>query len=298
MISSIVVLYEPRPEEYLHICDYYNKVDIVYVLDNSTESHQGEITSVISSKFKDDGKLHYKDFGENIGLCKALNYGMALSQKAGCTWALLMDADSSFITDIMEVYKARLQENVENVAIFAPVHMHDRSSATQYDGEKCVKWAMTSGCLYNVEIFEQVGGFMEELFVDGLDKDYCYRVCEKGYKVVECGNALIKHHPATTRELKIFEKTVLRYGIASPARYRMMARSLIWNVKRYKKLQDFIHYCWCWVKILLLFENKSEYIREMYHGTSEGFKLATIKFKGEDVMFSKAMNTYRGGDKA
>lgn len=270
MIGSIVVLYEPKSEEYIHICDYYAYVDVVYIIDNSKKDNRDAVKKTVIEKCGSIGKLHYFHFPENIGLCKALNYGVRCSKKDGCDWALLMDADSSFISNVVNVYTEELKRIDGTVAVLAPVHIHDRSKAARYDGKKELKWAMTSGCMYNISIFEKLGGFKEELFVDGLDIDYCYKAREAGYKIVECGNALLRHHPATTRELKIFGKTILKYGVASPSRYRMQARSLIWLIRKYKNPSDIVFYLWKWLKVLLLFDNKEEYIREMWQGSREG----------------------------
>ena len=60
--------------------------------------------------------------------------------------------------------------------------------------------------------------------------DYCFKSHENGYLVIECGKAVINHHPAETRNCLGF-----KYGIASPYRYYMQARQLIWCWKRYKK---------------------------------------------------------------
>lgn len=274
MVSSIVVLYEPMPEEYSHICDYYGQVDIVYIIDNSKSDNRQPIETVLNDKFGNFSKMQYFHFPENIGLCKALNYGMSLSMEAGCDWALLMDADSSFITDIVAIYIERLKDIEENVAVLAPVHIHDRSNAEEYIGEKELKWAMTSGCLYNVSIFKRIGGFKEELFVDGLDIDYCYKAREAGYRIVECGQALLRHYPAATKSVKFFGKIILKYGVSSPQRYRMQIRSLVWLIRRYKQFPDVVRYCWKWAKVILFFDDKKKYIKEMKVGVSEGRHLA------------------------
>lgn len=270
MIGSIVVLYEPKSKEYSHVCDYYAEVDVVYIIDNSKTNNCGVIESVIEEKYGNYDKMQYFHFSENIGLCKALNYGIKKAKEFGCSWALLMDSDSTFITNIVNIYKQKLNNIEDDVAVLAPVHIHDRSKAVEYEGEKELKWAMTSGCLYNISIFEKLGGFKEELFVDGLDIDYCYKAREKGYKVIECGKALLRHYPATTKELTLFGNVILKYGISSPIRYRLQTRSLVWLIRRYRQFPDIIRYCWKWAKVILFFENKNEYIKEMKKGSREG----------------------------
>lgn len=280
IICSILVLYEPKNDDLQHICDYYDKVDFAYVIDNSQKNNFEAIKKEICEIGANKEKLKYYHFPENIGLCRAFNFAVSEAAKIECNWVLLMDSDSSFISDIIEVYKNTLKHIDSNkVAVLSPVHIYDRSSADKYLGIKDVTWAMTSGCLYNIEIFETIGGFMNELFVECLDIDYCYRAHEKGYRVVECGEALLKHFPAETRECKFFGKTLFKYGYAPPKRYRMQAKSITWLIRRYRKPKDVARYLSKWVKVLLFFDNKSEYIKCLRAGTREGLDLVKLKSK-------------------
>ena len=217
----------------------------------------------------DKSKIQYFSKQENMGLCKALNIGIKLLEESGCDWALLFDADSKLGSDIVTEYKKAIEDyKGKQVALFTPVHVFDRSNAVPYSGYKNVDWSMTSGWLINIEIFEKQNGFFEELFVDGLDMDYCFKSHENGYLVIECGKAVINHHPAETRNCLGF-----KYGIASPYRYYMQARQLIWCWKRYKKTRIFFVYLYKWAKVLLLFDHKIDYIKSMAKGTSDGVLL-------------------------
>lgn len=180
MSCSITVLYNTEASDFQNIRSYYDLVDRVIILDNSVQNHEDEITSLDR-----DQKITYRSFGENVGLVKALNYGMRLAAEWGCAWALLMDADSVVTTPLTSIYENYLRQNkqTDRIAVLAPIHITDRSKGRKHSFPKQVKWAMTSGCFYNVDIFEKVGGFMEALFVDGLDMDYGYRVSRGGIEL-------------------------------------------------------------------------------------------------------------------
>ena len=269
LIGAIVVLYNPSFQEIKNIKDYYQKVDFTYIIDNSSKNNEKEVRDILRDE---NEHIKYFSFLENIGLCKALNFGMLQAKKDGCEWSLIMDADSSFISDIINVYVSIFKSDPE-VAIYAPVHIFDRSNNHEYKGVRSKEWVMTSGCFYKIDTFFEIGGFMEELFVDGLDIDFCYRAKEHGYKIVECGEALIKHHPAETHYAKLLGKTLFKYGKSSPWRYYMQSRSCVWCFLRYRKIGDLIRYLWRWFKILFLFNDKREYIYQMNSGTKEGIKL-------------------------
>jgi len=261
VIGSVVVLYNPTEDEIKNINSYIPNVDRAVIVDNSVQNNEKIVELLINDK----SKIQYFSKQENMGLCKALNIGIKLLEESGCDWALLFDADSKLGSDIVTEYKKAIEDyKGKQVALFTPVHVFDRSNAVPYSGYKNVDWSMTSGWLINIEIFEKQNGFFEELFVDGLDMDYCFKSHENGYLVIECGKAVINHHPAETRNCLGF-----KYGIASPYRYYMQARQLIWCWKRYKKTRIFFVYLYKWAKVLLLFDHKIDYIKSMAKGTSD-----------------------------
>ena len=273
-ICSIVVLYEPNNKEIENILDYYDSVDKAYILDNSVESREAIVNDVLSKRsgyVKE--KAEYIHFHKNIGLCKALNHGMKLAADEGFEWALIMDADSTFNTNVVKVYKDYIQKNnCSKIGVLAPVHLHDRNLESKFEGQRDVSWAMTSGCFYNISVFETANGFKEELFVDGLDIDYCYKMHRYGYRVVELADARINHLPAETRMFNLGGFKV-KYGVASPGRYYMQARAIVWLALEYKSLREVARYCVKWGKVLLLFDNKTDYIKQLMHGTKDGIKL-------------------------
>lgn len=175
---SMVVLYEPDNKEIENILDYYDSVDKAYILDNSVESREAVVNDVLSKHSGHvKGKAEYIHFNKNIGLCKALNHGMKLAADEGFEWALIMDADSTFNANVVNVYKDYIEKNdCSKIGVLAPVHLHDRNMESKFEGQRDVSWAMTSGCFYNTAVFWKFHGFKEELFVDGLDLDYCYKI--------------------------------------------------------------------------------------------------------------------------
>lgn len=269
-IGAVVVLYHPTRSEVENIATYSDEVDYLVIVDNSEDSHEKLLGEVVGIK----DHIQYISHVENIGLCKALNEGIAILKNHGCNWTIVFDADSKAHADVFTIYKDILNQykDIENVALFAPQHSFDRNVKEKYKGYKEVKWAMTSGWMLNCSVFEKIGGFFEPLFVDGLDMDYCYKAAEYGYKVMEVGEAIIEHHPAETKELVLLGKT-FKYGWASPYRYFMQARCLTWTSLRYKQKRDILVYLYKWFKVLFLFNEKKKYISEMIKGTKEGRRL-------------------------
>lgn len=268
MKAALVVLYEPENKDIENIKQYCQKVDLMIILDNSKEDNFQVVNNITAI---DGITTIYKHFEKNIGLCAALNIGMEIAESHGCEWALIMDDDSSLITDIVDVYEKYISNNESSkIAVLSPVHIYDRGNAHGYIGFRQVDWAMTSGCYYNIKVFQKLGGFFEALFVECLDLDYCYKALENGYVTIECGEAQINHRPAETKTVRFLGKDILKYGLAAPWRYYMQARSLTWLFLRYHHLADCIRLFWKYTKVLFFFDNKCEYIKLMRKGRKEG----------------------------
>lgn len=50
-ICSMVVLYESKEKEIANILCYYDYVDKVYILDNSTKSNESVVDGILSKKY-------------------------------------------------------------------------------------------------------------------------------------------------------------------------------------------------------------------------------------------------------
>lgn len=270
MIGVVVVLYNPSPSEVENINTYREFAEHIVIEDNSSCSN----FEMVKDKVGTSEKIDYYSHVENIGLCKALNEGLSRLQEVGCDWGCVFDADSKMQTNIFQIYRDILNSysDLQSVSVFAPQHNHARNRVVVYDGVKEIKWAMTSGWLINLSIFFKLGGFFDDLFVDGLDMDYCYRARERGYKILECGNAIIEHYPAETREIHILGLK-FKYGYSSPQRYMYQSRCLIWLYRRYGYFSDFIMYLYKWFKVMFLFDDKKKFVKSMVQGTKEGNRL-------------------------
>ena len=270
MIGTVVVLYNPTSEEIINLQTYLEYSDYLVIVNNSEVSYVNDIKSALGFS----NKYHIIDNCSNLGLCRGLNQGIAYLSSINFDWVVVFDADSRITNNIFKLYRKILHsiDNVDNIALLAPQHSYLRRNVKLYHGLKRIDWAMTSGCLFNIKVFNICGGFYEPLFVDGLDVDYCLYAKEKKYDIFECGEIVIKHNPAIN-----VEKTIcglkLNYGIASPYRYYLQSRSLIWVILRYKNFWALKMFFIKFFKVIFLFPNKKSYLSSYLKGFVDGLKL-------------------------
>lgn len=261
---AIVVSYNIEKKELMeHINTYINYVDKVIIADNSDRDMQLNLI--------EDNRIIYLGLGGNKGIAYALNQGIRYAINQGYKFALTMDQDSKFQNNLIDEFCKYYDEDI---IIYSPNYLISRKKQKQYKKDtKELYWTMTSGNLLNLENFEMVGEFREDFFIDGVDYEYCIRARKAGYKILQCNNAKLNHNPGIekVKNLIFFE---YKYGYMSPTRMYYQVRNLSAIVKEYKSLRALAVIFIKFAKIILLFENKIEFLKM--------FKKGIIDFKNNN----------------
>lgn len=259
-ITIIVALYKPSIDDLENIAGYVRGCKECILMDDSEEESEKIILTFFEKKRIKN--VVYCWNKKNIGLCASVNRGMKFAYERGAQWILLMNGDSKIDNSMLYEFSNFIKNNsTEKLAAIVPQYNYDRHPREANQGVKRVLWANMSGMCINRKCIEDIGFFDERLFVDGLDVEWGIRAKKAKYEMYEIGMAVMEHHPAETKELKILGKTVFMYGWASPVRYYYQFRANHYMIKKYKSFEAFK---WQWIKLvkaLVLFENRQEYWR-------------------------------------
>ena len=64
---------------------------------------------------------------------------MRLAADEDFEWALIMDDDSTFNTNVVNIYKDYIREyDCDKIGVLARVHLHDRNMVRKFEGQKDV----------------------------------------------------------------------------------------------------------------------------------------------------------------
>ncbi|AWG23133.1 hypothetical protein FFWV33_17155 [Flavobacterium faecale] len=188
-IAACVILYHPKEKDLHNILSYLPHVDRLYVYDN-TENAETILP------FEDNDKVLYVSDNQNKGLSVRLNYACNLALEEGFDFLLTMDQDSYFIPENFKQYLINIQE-------YALLH-EVGSFGLDYSTEaKVVQPAkvvpqetnllITSGSVLNLRNYQEIGGFDEKLFIDGVDYDFSFSTMKAGYKNIIFKNNYFNH---------------------------------------------------------------------------------------------------------
>ncbi len=235
-IAGLVVLYNPEDIVVSNISSCAEQVEIIFVIDNSPVPNI-EIVKRIN-KIK---ALTYISNGKNEGLAKALNMGAIKAIEHGYNFLLTMDQDSKPYPDMVErMLSCFSTHDPSTVGIVSPFHMLRNTPHKIKYGYREVLVTMTSGNLLNLEIYRTVGPFMDELFIDYIDHEYCLRLQMNGFKVIEVADALLEHNLGN---IETFDFIVHTFATTnhSPFRRYFMTRNRFYLMNKYKL--EFRAYC-------------------------------------------------------
>lgn len=249
-IVAIVVAYNIKKQEILkNIETYKDFVDKVILVDNSDKEYD----------LKEIGNnIIYINLNGNLGIAKALNEGAEYAILNNYKFALTMDQDSKFSNNLIEEY---IKYYDDNIIIYSPNYIIDRKKEKKYNcNTEEMYWTMTSGNLLNLELYKKAGKFREDFFIDGVDYEYCLRARKNGYKILQCNNAKLIHNPGITKTKRILWIDY-KYGYMSPTRMYYQVRNLSAIAKEYNSTKAKIIILIKYMKIVLLFENKKEFLK-------------------------------------
>jgi rhamnosyltransferase len=195
-VAGMVVLYRPDPKVFENLRSYLDQVEVVYAVDNTEEPQAAFVKAL-----EELPKLRYLSNGKNLGVATALNIGARRAVEDGYEWLLTMDQDSTATPGMVAAMLDCLgQPGAERAALISPFHVQVGGRAREPRG-RCaeVLTAMTSGNLVRLSAYATVGPFLDELFIDQVDNEFCLRLRSAGFTVWEAGQAVLQHRVGDVR---------------------------------------------------------------------------------------------------
>lgn len=218
----------------------YRQVDDIVFIDNCSEDH----TAIIKfcNQFR---KIRYYCNNENLGVSYALNQIMEWGFVHEYQWGITLDQDSICSENIVFEYSKYTQ--MENVGLLAPVIKDINQISSQINVRDGITYitdcesVITSGSCVNIQIYRDIGGFNEKLFIDFIDVEYNKRLLIQNYKIVRINSVLLLHEVGHIKEYgKIFKITCSNHNALR--RYYMVRNRLYFKAKYCRKI-DFFYSC-------------------------------------------------------
>jgi len=223
-VLAVVVSYNGLQKIRETVDALWRQVGHVHIVDNGSEA---ESQVVLESLEREPG-ISVERLGENRGVGHALNRGVQRARQMGCTWLLTMDQDSIVDDSLIEAYRVAVEQDPSRVCLAPRIITRNRKKDT-VSGE--ISYAITSGNLVRVSLFDEIGLYDEGFFIDCIDFDFCLRVRHAGYAIHRVPAALMQHELGSPADVP--QAVRKYYALHSPARRYYMYRNFMYLAERY-----------------------------------------------------------------
>lgn len=237
-IACVIVWYNPEElgtntaiQNILNYSEYFGHI---FIIDNSNNNNYDFAVQIPNSV--------YIPNLENLGIARALNQGCEKALESGYDWVMTMDQDSNWNKENLLLYLSESEKlaliDEKNVS-FSPLLIGNKRSILSDIKHKIIKEnnytmyqfvdrVITSGNILKLAIWKLLEGFNESLFIDEVDHEFCYRLRERGYKIIEIYTCSMSHNMGINKKY-FFPHPCQHTGV----RIYYMVRNMLFIKKNY-----------------------------------------------------------------
>jgi rhamnosyltransferase len=222
-VLAIVVSFNGLARTRSTVAALRGQVGQVHIVDNGSRAESLATLDALEQ----EGGVTVERLSTNRGVGYALNRGVQFARERGFSWVLTMDQDSTVDGDMMEGYRRAIARDPARVMLAPAIVGAPRIEAD--DAE--IEYAITSGNLVRVSLFDEVGPYDESLFIDGVDFDFSLRVRKAGHRLHRVQGAVMHHELGDATSLSPFMRRL--YAQHSALRRYYMSRNFLYLFTRY-----------------------------------------------------------------
>lgn len=252
-VNGVVIWYNPTDENIKNIENYVGDLEKLYIVDNSSEDNSDKLEILQDIK----NKIEYIPLLKNKGIAYALNIGLENSIKDKVDYLLTLDQDSSFFEkEMLKKYFNLIEKDKEDCALYGVATTAESRKNEEMPDFTEVGMLITSGMMINLKKIDILGKFKEELFIDEVDIEYCYRALKLGEKVKKANNILLKHKIGNSKVYKIFGRKLTKVTHHNYIRRYYLIRNKLYMIQMFPEEQKaYKRRIRREIKNIILFEN-------------------------------------------
>ena len=277
-IFSIIVAYNSNTEELSALIRRLKQqTNLIIICNNSDYNIE-----------YNDNFIKVFNLAENLGIAKAQNVGMGWAFSNGADFVLQVDQDSvpdkSMVSQLLETYQI-LEKKGYNVGLVGPqdydiitneIRIARLNKGKQIENSRIflVDSILSSGSLISKKAYEIVGGMMDDLFIDLVDHEFCWRLRKSGFIVAKDLKAKLAHRLGNGK------KRILGFlcvGVPAPIRHYYAFRNTIFLLSKnyaplYWKLSSIVKLIFKVIVYPIMLDDGKSRLNYMLLGLKHGIK--------------------------
>ncbi|WP_295799634.1 glycosyltransferase family 2 protein [uncultured Treponema sp.] len=200
-VSAVIITFNPNINDLQKLLQsLVPQVEKIIIVDNGS----GNIASFSLSK-----NIELIKLCENKGIALATNVGLKRAIELNADFIIISDQDSVFPCDYVKNFFQIYSKNYDkDIAAYTPVFYEKNSDSIkpvyikkfgfivkqqQKNATKFVYQSIASGMIINTAALHFVGFMNENLFIDSVDFEWCWKVQYCGKKILSVKNLKLVH---------------------------------------------------------------------------------------------------------
>lgn len=196
----------------------------------------------LNSKIKNSQKEALKENSiilgnsKNLGLSIAYNFQFEAVLKSPIDYVFIIDQDSRFEKEKLKILfeKVNLLNNSQSkIGIYSLCPLIDAKKPKSKKNIEFSKkdFVINSGSLVNVKAWSDIGGYDEKLFIDAIDYDFCRRLKQKGWEILQSNNLYFEHSLGDRKKIL---GGLFNYSSYKEFRHSNIMQSRLYLYKKFK----------------------------------------------------------------
>ena len=211
-----------------------DQVDLIVFVDNASDNLT-EIRTILP-----DNSILIEN-KKNRGVARALNQIFSCAGKMGAEWVLTLDQDSVCASGLVDEY--RKYTGVQGTGILT-CQIKDRNGLTldlnaDQEGDCAeISRCITSGAFCSMNAYAAAGGFVNPMFIDWVDYEYCANLRRHGFKICRINYEGLTHEVGHGQAVRLLGKCYQVHHHA-PVRHYYLARNRLFVARLYPEEYSF-----------------------------------------------------------
>lgn len=265
-----IVLYNPEAQLLVQELNSLQKMNLSVVLVDNASKNKDDLYTIVSRFSSIVVEAIWND--TNMGIAKAHNQILECGRQHGANWIITFDQDSIIPENLLVEYSRYVGDNI---GVISPVINYLNSPNQDFVRfpaffEK--NWAIASASMINVKVWDEIGGFDEQMFIDLVDRDFCIRVRNAGYKIIALGNVILSHNLGSPIVKKVlFHKFHTTNHNEIRKYYKVRNYIYLVRKKEVALMDASLHVLQIMLETLFLEDNKLKKMKSIVSGIRDAF---------------------------
>jgi rhamnosyltransferase len=288
---GVIVTFNPSASLMDNIWRLSTQISHLIIVDNASKADSFHYIEKISSEL-----IEVIINSSNLGIAAALNQGLRRAKELGFEWIIMLDQDSRPAPDLFDhlytayskVYRPGqiciIAPQIINLELDKKTYFLRQRFGPLYERASCrgeilesVTTVITSGSLISLDVFQVLGDFREDFFIDYVDTEFCLRSLSQGYKIIVACQARIDHVLGRRRKVKL-GRFAFYPTFHPPDRWYYMSRNRIPMIRMYAVhfphwfIYEVVATAFNFLRMMLTEDQRLSKLRAVWQGTLDGLR--------------------------